>query len=92
MALAIGALILRRKGLYFSLLTLAFSQIAFEVAFKWTAMTGGENGMQGVARTIFQSDWSFHVFVVVTVVDRDVAALADRAFAVRPRAAGDPRQ
>ena len=67
MALAIGALILRRKGLYFSLLTLAFSQIAFEVAFKWTAVTGGENGMQGVARTVFKSDWSLHIFVVVTV-------------------------
>src|SRR5450631_1509511 len=67
MALAIGAMILRRKGLYFSLLTLAFSQIAFEVAFKWTALTGGENGMQGVARTVFKSDWSLHIFVVVTV-------------------------
>src|SRR5580700_319851 len=32
MALVIGAVILRRTGLYFSLLTLAFSQIAFEVA------------------------------------------------------------
>ena len=68
LALAIGALILRRKGLYFSLLTLAFSQIAFEVAFKWTAVTGGENGMQGVERAIFKSDWSLHIFVVVTVV------------------------
>src|SRR5580700_2627963 len=42
LALLIGAVILRRKGLYFSLLTLAFSQIAFEIAFKWTAVTGGE--------------------------------------------------
>ena len=68
LGLAIGALILRRKGLYFSLLTLAFSQIAFEIAFKWTAVTGGENGLQGVARTVFRSNWSFHIFVVVTVL------------------------
>jgi len=69
LALAIGAVILRRRGLYFSLLTLAFSQIAFEVAFKWTAVTGGENGLQGVHRTSFTTAWSFHVFVVaVTVV------------------------
>ncbi len=53
LALAIGALILRRKGLYFSLLTLAFSQIAFEIAYKWTAVTGGENGLQGVAADDF---------------------------------------
>ncbi|GGF04251.1 ABC transporter ATP-binding protein [Aliidongia dinghuensis] len=67
LALLIGALILRRKGLYFSLLTLAFSQIAFEVAFKWTAVTGGENGLQGVARSSFPSDLGFHAFVVATV-------------------------
>ncbi|WP_436094005.1 branched-chain amino acid ABC transporter ATP-binding protein/permease [Bosea sp. LjRoot237] len=68
LALVIGALILRRKGLYFSLLTLACSQIAFEVAFKWTAVTGGENGLQGVARPAFASDLSFHVFAVASVV------------------------
>src|SRR5579871_6524097 len=34
LALVIGAIILRRRGLYFSLLTLAFSQIAFEIAYK----------------------------------------------------------
>jgi branched-chain amino acid transport system ATP-binding protein len=68
MALVIGAVILRRTGLYFSLLTLAFSQIAFEVAFKWTTVTGGENGLQGIARRSFSSDLTFHAFVVVTVV------------------------
>jgi branched-chain amino acid transport system ATP-binding protein len=68
LALVIGSVILRRTGLYFSLLTLAFSQIAFEIAFKWTAVTGGENGLQGVARSSFSSDLTFHGFVVVTVV------------------------
>ena len=33
LALVIGLIILRHRGLYFSLLTLAFSQIAFEIAF-----------------------------------------------------------
>ncbi len=41
LALVVGAVILRRRGLYFSLLTLACSQIAFELAFKWTSVTGG---------------------------------------------------
>lgn len=68
LGLAIGAIILRRKGLYFSLLTLAFSQIAFEIAFKWTSVTGGENGIQGIPRANFVKDTSFHVFVVGTVV------------------------
>src|SRR5215467_10122008 len=53
LAAAIALIILRRRGLYFSLLTLAFSQIAFEVAYKWTNVTGGENGLQGVPRPWF---------------------------------------
>jgi branched-chain amino acid transport system ATP-binding protein len=67
LAALIAVIILHRRGLYFSLLTLAFSQIAFEIAFKWTALTGGENGMQGVPRAIFKTDFGFHVFVIVTV-------------------------
>jgi ABC-type branched-subunit amino acid transport system ATPase component/ABC-type branched-subunit amino acid transport system permease subunit len=67
LAAAIALIILRRRGLYFSLLTLAFSQIAFELAYKWTDLTGGENGMQGVPRPWLVSDWSFHVFTVLTV-------------------------
>jgi ABC-type branched-subunit amino acid transport system ATPase component/ABC-type branched-subunit amino acid transport system permease subunit len=67
LAAGIALIILRRRGLYFSLLTLAFSQIAFEIAYKWTDLTGGENGLQGVPRPWLVSDWSFHVFTVVTV-------------------------
>jgi len=68
MGLAIGAVILRRRGLYFSLLTLACSQLAFEVAFKWTDVTGGENGLQGIARPWFGSSASFHLFVMASVI------------------------
>ncbi len=67
LAAAIALIILRRRGLYFSLLTLAFSQIAFEVSYKWTDLTGGENGLQGVPRPWLDSDWSFHIFTVITV-------------------------
>jgi branched-chain amino acid transport system ATP-binding protein len=68
LAAVIAVIILRRRGLYFSLLTLAFSQIAFEVAYKWTDLTGGENGLQGVPRPLLASDWEFHVFAVATVI------------------------
>ncbi|HXA24903.1 MAG TPA: branched-chain amino acid ABC transporter ATP-binding protein/permease [Acetobacteraceae bacterium] len=67
LASVIALIILRRRGLYFSLLTLAFSQIAFEVAFKWTGMTGGENGLQGVPRPLLANDWTFHAFAIATV-------------------------
>ncbi|WP_102227120.1 branched-chain amino acid ABC transporter ATP-binding protein/permease [Acidimangrovimonas sediminis] len=68
LGLALGALILRRTGLYFSLLTLACSQIAFEVAYRWTDVTGGENGLQGVARASFPTDGTYHYFVLAAVL------------------------
>ena len=49
----IGFLVLRRRGVYFSLLTLAFSALTYAIAFRWTAFTGGENGLGGVTR----ADW-----------------------------------
>ena len=53
LAAVLALIILRRRGLHFSLAsTLAFSQIAFEVAFKWTDLTGGENGLQRVPRPL----------------------------------------
>ena len=67
LAAIIALIILRRRGLYFSLLTLAFSQIAFEIAYKWTDVTGGENGVQGVPRPLFTGAWSFHAFTIITV-------------------------
>ncbi|ACL62652.1 branched-chain amino acid ABC transporter ATP-binding protein/permease [Methylobacterium nodulans] len=68
LAALVGSVILRRRGLYFSLLTLACSQIAFEVAFKWTSVTGGENGLQNVLRPLFPSALAFHAFTVAVVL------------------------
>jgi len=51
LGLAIGFLVLRRRGVYFSLLTLAFTALGFSIAFRWTDVTGGESGLRGVTRT-----------------------------------------
>jgi ABC-type branched-subunit amino acid transport system ATPase component/ABC-type branched-subunit amino acid transport system permease subunit len=45
-----GALILRRRGVYFSLLTLALTALLFAVGYRWTEFTGGESGLGGVTR------------------------------------------
>src|SRR5919112_5958629 len=45
-----GALILRRRGVYFSLLTLALTALLFAIAYRWTDFTGGESGLGGVVR------------------------------------------
>jgi branched-chain amino acid transport system ATP-binding protein len=49
-ALLSGALILRRRGVYFSLLTLALTALLFAIAYRWTELTGGESGLGGVTR------------------------------------------
>ncbi len=50
LGVVIGFLVLRRRGVYFSLLTLAFTALAFTIAFRWTEFTGGESGLRGVTR------------------------------------------
>jgi ABC-type branched-subunit amino acid transport system ATPase component/ABC-type branched-subunit amino acid transport system permease subunit len=49
-ATVVGALILRRRGVYFALLTLALSALTYTVAFRWTEVTGGEDGLGGLQR------------------------------------------
>jgi branched-chain amino acid transport system ATP-binding protein len=48
-----GLLILRRRGVYFSLLTLALSAMLYVISFRWTAVTGGEDGLGGITRPSF---------------------------------------
>jgi branched-chain amino acid transport system permease protein len=46
---AIGALSIRRQGIYFAMVTLAFAQMVYFVALQ-APFTGGENGIQAVPR------------------------------------------
>ncbi|HZD89783.1 MAG TPA: branched-chain amino acid ABC transporter ATP-binding protein/permease [Pseudolabrys sp.] len=46
----VGVLILRRRGVYFSLLTLALAALTYTVCFRWSAVTGGEDGLGGLKR------------------------------------------
>jgi branched-chain amino acid transport system permease protein len=38
------------KGVSFSMLTLAFAQLLYAVAFKWTSVTGASDGLAGIPR------------------------------------------
>jgi branched-chain amino acid transport system permease protein len=49
MGLAIGALAIRRQGIYFAMITLALSQMVFFLALQ-LPFTGGEDGIQAVPR------------------------------------------
>jgi branched-chain amino acid transport system ATP-binding protein len=50
LATLIGIFILRRRGVYFSLLTLALAALTYTVAFRWSDVTGGEDGLGGLKR------------------------------------------
>jgi branched-chain amino acid transport system ATP-binding protein len=45
-----GMVILRRRGVYFSLLTLALAALTYTTAFRWSEVTGGEDGLGGLKR------------------------------------------
>jgi branched-chain amino acid transport system permease protein len=49
-SLPLMALAIRRRGIYFAMITLAFGQMIFYIINEWRSLTGGENGVQGIPR------------------------------------------
>ena len=69
----IGFLSIRRRGIYFTMVTLAFAQMFYFIAFKWTGLTGGDDGLQRVPRPWLgpinlQSQIFFYYFLLFSVV------------------------
>jgi branched-chain amino acid transport system permease protein len=56
LAVPTGYLAIRRKGIYFAMVTLAFAQMVFYVVNEARPITGGENGLQGISRTLLGSN------------------------------------
>lgn len=48
-ALAFGGVVIRASGVYLAMLSLAFAQVLWAGASQWTALTGGDNGIIGLA-------------------------------------------
>ena len=46
----VALFISHRRGIYYALMTIAFGQIFFFVASKWTTVTGGEDGLLDIQR------------------------------------------
>ncbi len=66
-----GSLIVRRRGVYFAMLTIAFGQICYYIAYSWNDFTGGYDGLRGFQRQpigpidIQNSGVLFYYFVLV---------------------------
>jgi branched-chain amino acid transport system permease protein len=46
----IGALIVKLRGIYFAMVTIAFGQVFYFIAFRWSSVTGGDDGLTGWKR------------------------------------------
>ena len=60
----VGVFLAKKRGIYFALLTIAFSQLSYFVAFRWDSVTGGEDGLTGIDRMPLQIPGLFSVDLV----------------------------
>lgn len=71
-AAAVGWLSIRRQGVYFVMLTLAFSQLFYFLAYTFSDLTGGDNGILDVPRPniggVLNDPWAYYIFVAICFV------------------------
>ncbi|MGA7326370.1 MAG: branched-chain amino acid ABC transporter permease [Rhodomicrobium sp.] len=61
-AMIIGALIVRLRGVYFAMVTIAFGQVFYFIAFRWHEVTGGDDGLGGWQKIpIHIGSWVFDI-------------------------------
>ena len=70
----VGALIVRLRGVYFAMATIAFGQVFYFIAYQWNAVTGGDDGLSGWKRVpidlgfmsvdILNNSLAFYFFVL----------------------------
>jgi branched-chain amino acid transport system permease protein len=71
----LGLLIVRRRGVYFAMVTIAFGQVFYFLAYRWNNLTGGDDGLRGFTRAplhfgpvtidILNNATEFYFFVLV---------------------------
>ena len=74
-ALAFGWFCVRLSGVYFAMLTLAFAQIAWSVAYQWSEVTGGDNGLIGVWPSAWAAAPSHFYWLTLALTSAGVALL-----------------
>jgi branched-chain amino acid transport system permease protein len=67
-ALLFGWFCVRLSGVYLAMLTLAFAQITWAVAYQWDAVTGGSNGLTGVWPAPWLSDKTTYYYLTLAIV------------------------
>ncbi len=49
-AVVMGPFVIRLRGIYFAMITVAFAQLLYFIATAWNSVTGGEDGLTGFSR------------------------------------------
>jgi branched-chain amino acid transport system permease protein len=76
-ALIFGYFIVRLTQTYFAMLSLAFGQIVYTIIFKWTGLTGGDNGLLNVwPPDALRSPAAYYYFTLAVVGTSWLALLA----------------
>ncbi len=74
LGLVFGFLALRTTGVYFIMLTLALAQMLWAIVWRWRSVTGGDDGLPGIARPDLGLPWSlwdttnFYYFVLALFI------------------------
>ena len=66
-SLFFGALAVRTKGTYFVMITLAEGMVIWGIAQRWSDLTGGENGIPGVPKPSFATQYWQYYWLVLAV-------------------------
>jgi branched-chain amino acid transport system permease protein len=74
-AAVFGWFCVRLSGVYLAMLTLAFAQIAWSIAFQWDAVTGGSNGLIGVWPAQWLSSKQAYYWLALALCALGVAVL-----------------
>ncbi len=77
---AIGAFLygwfcVRLSGVYLAMLTLAFAQITWAIAFQWDAVSGGSNGLTGVWPAEWLADKQMYYYLTLALTAGGVLLL-----------------
>ena len=68
-ALLFGWFCVRLSGVYLAMLTLAFAQIVWSIAFQWDELTGGSNGVVGIWPSPWLSEkWAYYYLTLALAV------------------------
>ena len=70
-----GYFAVQLSGVYFAMLTLAFAQIVWSIAFQWVEVTGGDNGILSIWPAAWASSASHFYWLSLGVAALSVAAL-----------------